>query len=321
MKRLIAILSVMAAALPAHAALTITTINSPTTAAQAATTLTNAVLAPGSGINVLNSTFVGAIGSGATSQSATYSGFSLAPSSGGTPTLSLADGIFLTSGTAQIPLTNTNASFDPFQPNTGGDAQVTALLQAAGAPDTSVLDVNSLTIQFTAAAGVTSLSAKFIFGSDEFPDQAVTDFFMFIIDGVNYAKFSDGSLVSFVQGVNAANFLNNGNGAAGPYAIEYDGLSLALGVVGLLDPTLSTHTLKIVIGDTSDAIFDSGVFVAGLTAGTSTGGGICGGANQPACPGGGGGGGGGGNAPEPGTLALAGLGLALLGARRTRVAR
>ena len=146
-----------------------------------------------------------------------------------------------------------------------------------------------MTIQFTAAAGVTSLSAKFIFGSDEFPDQAVTDFFMFILDGVNYAKFSDGSLVSFVQGVNAANFLNNGNGAAGPYAIEYDGLSLALGVVGLLDPTLSTHTLKIVIGDTSDAIFDSGVFVAGLTAGTSTGGGICGGANQPACPGGGGG--------------------------------
>jgi hypothetical protein len=314
MRRLLALLTI-AAALPAHA-LDVNLIETPTTAAAAATTLTNAVLAPISNITVLNSTFVGAIGTGTTSQSATYTGFSLVPSSGSTPTLTLPDGIFLTSGTANIPFSNTESAFSPFAPGTGGDAQVSALLTAASAPSSVVNDVNSLTIEFTVAAGITSISSQFVFGSDEFPDQSVTDFFMFIVDGVNYAKFADGTLVSFVEGLNAANFLDNNNGAPGPYAIEYDGLSLALGIVGLLDTSLSTHTLKIVTGDTSDDIFDSGVFIGGLTGGTSTGGGgICGGANQPPCDTGGG------DVPEPGTIALAGLGLSLLAARRKLAAK
>lgn len=279
-------------------ALTIDT-NIGANASEAATNLTNAYLAPSSGINVLSSSYVGQLTS---PQSATYSGFNLTSSQGG-PNLQIGNGIFLTSGRADIAQTNNDASFDG-NLGTAGDAQATAELIAKGAPASDTRDANSLTIEFTVDPGVNQISSSFLFGSDEFPDQGVTDFFMFFIDDVNYAFFNDGSLVSFVNGVNSANFVNNQVGS-GNYGIEYDGLSLSLGITGNLDLNRSVHTLKVVIGDTSDSIYDSGVFLSGLKAGTGTNVGVCGGPNQPAC-----------DVPEPGSMLLVGLGLVGLLARR-----
>lgn len=262
-----------------------------------ATTLSAAVLGAGSGITIVggSETYQG---NAAVGQSGTYTGFNLAPSSGSTPTLVLPDGVVLTSGSANLPLTNTTNQFNPVFPGSGANALLGALSASAGG--TSVTnDANVISFGFTVAAGMTSVSAQFVFGTDEFPTQSVTDIFGFFVDGVNYAKFSNGQLISNTPN-NPTNFILNPVGA-GLYGIEYNGLTQAFTVVGLLDTNLATHTITFGVADTSDSIFDSGVFIANLTAGTATGGGIN---PNPT--------------PEPASLALLGIGLVGLGAMRRR---
>lgn len=259
-----------------------------------ATTLSTAVLGTGSGITIVSGSETYQ-GNAAVGQSGTYTGFNLAPSSGSTPTLNLPDGIVLTSGTANLPLTNTTNQFNPVFPGSGSNAMLSTL---AG---TSTFEANAISFSFTVEAGKTSVSAQFVFGTDEFPTQSVTDIFGFFVDGVNYAKFSTGELISNTPG-NPTNFIHNPVGS-GLYGIEYNGLTQVFTVVGLLDLSLATHTIVIAVADTSDTIFDSGVFIGNLVAGTATGGGI----GQDPNP-----------TPEPASLALLGLGLAGLAAMRRR---
>jgi hypothetical protein len=262
-------------------------------AADPAGELTTAVLDPVSGITVVGTpTYQG---TQSAFQSGTYTGFNLAPSSGSTPTLTLPNGIVLTSGTANLPATNTVNQFNPVFPASGPNAQLSTL---AG---TNTNDANVLTFSFTTAPTNNSVSAKFVFGTDEFPTQSVTDIFGFFVDGVNYAKFPSGELISNTPG-NPTNFILNPVGE-GLYDIEYNGLTQVFTVVGLLDDSLTEHTLAIGVADTSDIIFDSGVFIAGLIAGVTSGGGGIGDDN--------------GQVPEPGSLALLGAALAgLWGLRR-----
>ena len=271
-------------------ALVITPINN---AANAVSILVPALLAPSSGISVVggSETYQGT-NTTIFQQSGTYTGFNLAPSSGSTPTLVMSNGIFLTSGNANIPLTNTLNQFTG-QSGSGSNALLSTL------SGTNTNDANALNFSFTVAAGQNSVSAMFVFGTDEFPTQSVTDIFGFFVDGVNFAKFPNGSLIA---NNGATNFISNPVGG-GLYGIEYNGLTNVLNVVGLLNPSLTTHTLSIAIADTNDTIYDSGVFVKGLQAGISACSGI--GCNN--------------NVPEPGSLALVGLALAaatVFGTRR-----
>jgi len=262
-----------------------------------------AILAPNSGITIIDSsvTFlgrVGTVGVAFTAQSATYSNFVLAPSSGSSPTLELPDGILLTTGSAQLPTTNTSNETS-ISPDTGGNTELSML---AGV---DTVDANILSFTFTTAPGATSVSAKFVFGTEEFPTQLVTDIFGFFVDGVNYARFPGGELISNTPG-NPTNFIDNPVGS-GLYRIEYNGLTPVFTVVGLLNPALSVHTLTIGIADTFDTRFDSGVFIGGLAAGTATnGGGI-----DPGIPG----------VPDTGStlslLALATIGLGALYRKRS----
>ena len=224
--------------------------------------LANAWLGASSGITVVGP--VSYVGDN--NQAGTYTGFNLNSSSASSPNVSLSDGILLTSGTANIPNTNTISNFGTAT-STGSSTTISTITGL------TTNDANSISFSFTVGSGITSISSNFIFGSDEFPEYAGTSFadgFAFVVDGINYAKFSDGTNVSLATLGSNANLLDN---TAGIYGIEYDGFTLALGIVGILNSSLTEHTLEIVIADTGDSVLDSGVFLSALSAGTSTGGG------------------------------------------------
>ena len=290
--------SLLATVGSASAALVVTGITS-TVGIQS--TLINALLSPTSGItaDVSTATYQGT-NTTALQQSGTYTGFNLAPSAGGGPTVTLTNGIVLSSGTANIGNSNTTNSTS-VATGSGSNSMLSTLSGSVGG-STTTNDANVLTFRFQVAAGVTSVSAQFVFGTEEFPTQSVTDIFGFFVDGVNYARFPNGNLISNTPG-NPTNFIGNPVGA-GLYGIEYNGLTQAFNVVGLLGTAVDGfHTITIGIADTADTIFDSGVFITNLTAGTATGGGI-----------------GPGTVPEPGSMALVGLALGIAGfaTRRSR---
>ena len=226
------------------------------------TTLANAWLGSSSGLTV-----VGPISYvGDNNQAGTYSGFALTSSSSTSPNVSIGDGIVLTTGTANVPNSNTSSGFG-ISTSTGSSSTISNITGL------TTNDTNSISFSFTVESGITSISSNFIFGSDEFPEYAGTSFadgFAFVVDGVNFAKFSDGTNVSLATLSSNANLLNNN---AGIYGIEYDGFTAALGIVGILNSSLTEHTLEIVIADTGDSILDSGVFLSALSGGNDSGGG------------------------------------------------
>jgi hypothetical protein len=232
-------------------------------------TLVNALLAPSSGINVSGAALVGG-----PSQQGTYTGFNLdAP---GLPTLNMANGVYLTSGLGNFSVTTNTLNNATTSVSSTNDADLSALLASKGL-NSNTNDVNAITFNFTVAdATKNAVIAQFVFGTDEFPTQSVTDGMALFIDGVNYAFFPNGNLVSNAGGNQG--FFNQcavGSTTDTCYGVEWNGMSNVLTVTGLLNMALATHTFKLVIADTSDQIFDSAVFFAGLTAGVATyGGGI-----------------------------------------------
>jgi hypothetical protein len=188
-----------------------------------------------------------------TTQVGTYSGFNL---SGPQGTRVLNNGIVLASG--NLGFSTTDNLSGNYATSLSGQVSSATLSALAGGATTN--DASSLSFQFTAQTGVNAVSISFVFATEEYPTQLVTDIFGFFIDGVNYAKFPDGALIQNQSG--SSNFTVGWN-------IEHNGVTKVLSAVGLLDSTKTIHTFEFGIADTNDTVYDSAVFISNFGAGTT----------------------------------------------------
>ncbi len=123
----------------------------------------------------------------------------------------------------------------------------------------STRDATVLTFSFTVPANVTGLFFDWMYASEEYPDQSVTDIAGVIVDGTNYLSFEDGSAVQYLRGQNDEEFTDS---TAGGLNTVYDGMTAPAMMVAGLDGEASTHTISIAVSDTGDSSYDSALYIA-----------------------------------------------------------
>lgn len=198
---------------------------------------------------------------------------------GANASLGIGAGLLLTSGHAPGPLNDVgwDGADNSFASGVfdNGDADIDAVVNSVF--KTQSYDATTLEFDFTVTdPDATSVSFDLVFGSEEFPewvDQFV-DCAVVIVNGVNYALFNHDPLhpLSVVSPNLAAGYFNDNFG--NPFQIQYDGLSNLLKIVAPVHGGGAVNHIKIGIADTGDHIYDSGIFIANLVAGTTPGSGV-----------------------------------------------
>ncbi|MBH9552056.1 tandem-95 repeat protein [Inhella gelatinilytica] len=240
--------------------------------------LTDALLAPGSGIQIRASSVLAQYGigqdwSGVSEASLGYYG-------GRITALGLGAGIVLTSGDPTPPNTNTESGYSvPLDAPDGRPLDDAALLAAvhAGFPDApDVQDVTWLGFEFTVTdPALRYIQFDLVFASDEYPEYVDSDYVdigAVFVNGVNVALFggrADRPLSVISQNLDAGAFQDNTDGHV---ALEYDGFSRKLTVIAAVQP--GVNTLRFAVGDTGDQIYDSALLIANLRAVSYAGGGL-----------------------------------------------
>lgn len=199
--------------------------------------------------------------------------------------LSLDSGIILTNGVARSQGMQTGADgFSTQIASNGlglaGDALLEDLIN-------NVAETNdACVLEFDFIPAGDSVSFKFVFASEEYPDYNCTpfsDLFAFVITGPGFPRGQNLALVPGTQVPVAINSINNGTpgpggqlsfcqmlGPGSPFRnlyvdnsnanITYNGMTVTLNAGIKVTPCVTYH-LKLAIADLSDDIMDSGVFI------------------------------------------------------------
>lgn len=239
------------------------TIFSPTTNAE----LINALPLFGSGFTLASSSFQGVL-------PATGYFLSLALSG----TLTLQAGILLTSGDGTPNRTNTSDSNGTVTLGTS-NADLTAFAKAAFSGAGTTEDASVLTLQFNVTdPAVKTLRFDVAFGSDEYPEYSSTQYVdiaaVWTGTGQSAKNFAlvngDPStpLSVIAKNLQLGNFIDNTKKAL---SIEYDGFINKQSI--FVPVSQGLNTIRLGVADTGDSVFDSALFVFGVT---SSGGGATG---------------------------------------------
>lgn len=187
---------------------------------------------------------------------------------------SLGPGIVLSSGSVtSLPHRNTTSSYSVVT-NTGGNNYFRDFPAQTGTSRhggrLQEHDENSITFDLYVPEGIRGLRADFVYASEEFPEWSGTQYadgFGLLVDGVNYAKLSNGRPVSLLSQSDNVHFMTNGSesDASIPSVadVEYDGLTRVLEATAPLVPG-RYNTITLVVSDTGDEIYDSAVFLSSL---------------------------------------------------------
>jgi len=185
------------------------------------------------------------------------------------------NGVLITSGDGTPPGSNTASGYGVALNLVGDSTLQQTLRQVTGDNTLITRDANVITFQFTVEPGMKAVAFEFMFGSDEYPEYADSNYVdgaAVYIDGVNYAYYGTPDKILTVRnnliGGDAIYIANSGTTAL---PSEYDGITKPARAIAPLDLSRSIHTCKIVIADTGDMIFDSGLYLGGMTARSATG--------------------------------------------------
>ncbi|MBX7247472.1 MAG: choice-of-anchor L domain-containing protein [Caulobacteraceae bacterium] len=185
--------------------------------------------------------------------------------------LGIGAGLLITSGT--MPGYSNTVGWFGQDNGLNGDPALDAVINPIF--QTTSYDATTITFDFTVTdPTITGISFNIVFGTDEYPewvDQFV-DIAVILVNGVNVAYFGNdpnAPLSVISQNLAAGYFIDNSNSNL---PIEYDGVSNVLTVFAPVHQGVNTITIG--IADTGDHIYDSGLFISGLTGTTIPGSGV-----------------------------------------------
>ena len=197
------------------------------------------------------------VGPGVTVSNARFTGD---PAASGTFTgaaaeFSIASGVILSTGNvvdAHGPNEGDGWSTDHNRP---GDNDLSQIV-GAETFDAAVLEFDVVPVANT-------MSIRFVFASEEYPEFVDSDFndvLAIFVNGVNCANYNGRPVAinSINENVNQALFIPNYTGARNT---EFDGFTVPLDCVAAVTPGVPNR-VKIAIADTSDGIYDAAVFIA-----------------------------------------------------------